>query len=117
MPTSFLTYHAFIKNEYADRCDTPAVRAAYKKAGGFKAFKRNYVKYEGFTAYLTALKGCSLTALQTYHLVKPYLIYGERQPADVPALLASIARLYQIEYPAVHGLLTEDYWAQRFASR
>lgn len=112
----FITYNQFIKLEFSDRCGNPKVAAIYKKSGGFKAFKANYIKSYGFAEYLVHVSGNTLSTIQTYHLAKAFYVYGKRAPSTLPMILASVTNQYQIEYPVIYGILTKDYWQSRFDS-
>lgn len=48
-------------------------------------------------------------------LIASYYLDRGREPLEIPAILASIARQYNAELPAVAGLLTADYWENRAA--
>jgi hypothetical protein len=113
---TFITYNQFIKSEYASRCDNKAVATIYQKEGGYKTFKKNYISCYGFGEYLVHIQFNALTGIQTYHLAKVLWLYGRRSPSTIPMLLTSIAREYHIELPAIAGILTKDYWQQRFDS-
>jgi hypothetical protein len=110
----FITYHAFILSVYKERSEGAVVKAIYQRDGGFKAFKRNYVKCYGFSEYLLRITGITLTAMQVYHVAKIFVVYGRRAPSTLPMVLAAIARQYDIEYPAVSGILSKPYWQSRF---
>ena len=110
----FITYNAFIKKKYQERCRNPKLQDIYAKSGGFKAFKRNYIFSIGFSEYLKFISDSKLTAIQTYHLAKIYIVYGKRSTATLPCVLASIIRQYNLDFPAVAGILTKEYWSERF---
>jgi hypothetical protein len=61
----FITYNRFIKKEYEERCDSNVLREIYRKEGGFKAFKRNYVTYNGFSEYLVFIRSANGLYLAT----------------------------------------------------
>lgn len=110
----FQTFNQFLKAEYRNRCDTPAVAKVYADNGGFKKFKQDFIKYNGFSEYLTTIRGTRLSAMQVYHLAKMFHVYGKRSSGTLPSLLASCARQYDLEFPAVYGILTKEYWQARF---
>lgn len=110
----FISFNQFVKSEYEARCDNDVVKKCYQKAGGLKAFKRQYITYNGFSDYLKAIQGTQLTAIQTYHLARLFYVYGKRSPSTLPNVLNGIARQYNIEYPAVYGILSKAYWQSRF---
>ena len=110
----FITYNTFIKKQYKDRCDSPQVAAIYQKDGGFKAFKKRYVKYNGFNDYLVYIQGNTISTIQTYHLAKMFYVYGKRSPSTLPMVLSSVMRQYHLEIPVVYGILTIEYWQARF---
>jgi hypothetical protein len=112
----FITYNAFIQSQYNEACENKVVKNIYRKAGGFKAFKRNYIKCYGFADYLISIRGVELTAIQTYHIAKMFIVYGKRSASTLPMVLASVSRQYDIEVPAVYGILSKEYWLARFDS-
>jgi hypothetical protein len=113
----FKTFNQFLKNEYEARCNSAMVRAAYQQAGGFKTFKKNYITGHHFSEYLETLSGTTLTALQTYHVAKSLVNDGGRKIAELPAILSQSCRYYDIELPAVYGIMTVDYWQERFGQK
>ncbi|MCT8858108.1 hypothetical protein K5M76_21550 (plasmid) [Shewanella xiamenensis] len=112
----FVTFNTFIKALYDERCSNTIVSAIYRADGGFKASKRNYIKCYGFSEYLAHIRGTKLTAIQTYHVAKMFIVYGKRPAADIPAILGSLIRQYEIDVPAVYGILAKEYWLARFDS-
>ena len=114
MKNAFITFNTFVKNDYIARCENEKARAIYQKSGGFKAFKRMYVKYNGFSEYLSYICGAELTTIQTYHLARMFYSLGNRTPSDIPTLLSAVSRQYDISFPAVCGILSKEYWCARF---
>tara|TARA_B100000700_G_C15026684_1_gene848521 strand:+ start:1662 stop:2024 length:363 start_codon:yes stop_codon:yes gene_type:complete len=114
MKNAFITFNTFVKNDYIARCENEKARAIYQKSGGFKAFKRMYVKYNGFSEYLSYICGAELTTIQTYHLARMFYSLGNRTPSDIPTLLSAVSRQYDISFPAVCGILSKEYWSARF---
>lgn len=112
----FTTFNAFVKSQYEERCENPVVAAIYRKEGGFKAFKKSYTATHDFSKYLETLRGLTLSAAQTYHLAKMYLDHGDRKISELPAVLSSACRYYDIELPVVYGILTVNYWQERFGT-
>ncbi len=110
----FITFNQFLKKQYEKRCENAAVRAAYQQAGGFEEFKKNYVSGHRFGEYLETLRGMSLTALQTYHFAKMLVDHGGCKVAELPGIISQTCRYYSIELPAVYGILTVEYWQERF---
>jgi hypothetical protein len=110
----FITLEQFIKNEYAQRCENAKLKAIFEKNGGYKTYKQQYIKCYGFSEYLVAIRGITLTKMQTYHVAKVFIKYGKRSPNTIPTLLVAICRQYDIELPVVANILTQDYWQQRF---
>jgi hypothetical protein len=112
----FITYNAFIQSQYNEACENKVIKNIYRKAGGFKAFKRNYIKCYGFAEYLVSIRGAELSAIQTYHIAKMFIVYGKRSASTLPMVLVSVSRQYDIEYPTVPGILSKNYWQSRFDS-
>ena len=114
MKNAFITFNTFVKNDYIARCENEKARAIYQKMGGFKTFKRLYVKCNGFAEYLAYIRGAELTTIQTYHLARMFYSLGNRTPSDIPTLLSAVSRQYDISFPAVCGILSKEYWCARF---
>ncbi len=111
---TFITYNQFIKQQYHERCDSAKVAALYKKAGGFKVFKANYIKCNGFGEYLAFIQHSKLSTIQLYHLAKMFYVYGKRAPSTLPMVLSSVSRQYHLAIPDCYGILTKEYWLSRF---
>jgi hypothetical protein len=114
---TFITYNQFIKAEFSNRCDNKVIAAIYKKDGGYRKFKANYIKCYAFSEYLTHIRGNNLTTMQTYHLAKLLFVYGRYSAEAIPNSLASIARCYDLEFPVVSGILSKEYWQNRFSTK
>jgi hypothetical protein len=110
----FKTINQFLKAEYQARCDNAIVAKAYAADGGFKKFKQNYITCYGFSEYLLTIRGVNLSPIQTYHLAKMFYVYGKRSPSTLPSVLAGCARQYDLEFPTIYGILTKEYWQERF---
>lgn len=110
----FITYNQFIKREYQERCENKVLANIYKQDGGFKTFKRNYISCYHFTEYFQYIWGNTLTKLQVYHIARAFNIYGKYQPSRLPWAITSVCREFNLELPPVEGILTQDYWQERF---
>ena len=110
----FITFNTFVKALYDQRCQNKKINAIYEQAGGFKTFKKKYITASGFSDYLVNIRGTELTAIQTYHLAKIFVVYGKRSPSVLPNVLVSIARQYDLKYPSIDGILSKEYWQSRF---
>lgn len=110
----FVTYNQYIKALYQERCQNPVVKKIYHKEGGFKKFKRQYIYGFGFSEYLQYISNTALSAIQVYHVARMYSTYGKRSNATLPMVLSSISRQYNLELPAVQGILSQEYWDERF---
>lgn len=111
----FKTFNQFLKAQYEERCESSYVKALYQKEGGFNTFKKNYLIGHNFNDYLETLRGMTLTAIQTYHVAKMFFDHGDRKITEMPAILSSVCRYYNVELPVVYGILTAEYWESRFA--
>ena len=114
MKNAFITFNTFVKNDYIARCENAMALAIYQRNGGFRAFKRQYIKCNGVAEYLAHIRGAELTTIQTYHLARMFYSLGNRTPMDIPHLLSAVVRQYDITLPAVCGILTKEYWQARF---
>jgi len=85
----------------------PGMQEAY---GGFEKFARYYTASRGFSEWLNSLHGTSLTEWQTQDVATAYAKHARRQPHEIPAILASLHRQYNIDLPVVEGILTAQYW-------
>ena len=110
----FITYNKFIKKLFDERCENKVVAAIYAKDGGYKKFKASYITYNGFSEYLIHIQRNTLTSMQVYHLARMFCFYGKRSPTTLPYLLCSCQRDYHLEMPAVYGILSKEYWLERF---
>jgi hypothetical protein len=81
----------------------------------FVQFKAQRIHTFGyFDKWLSSFKDEALTAVQWKFLVFVYIKYGKRKLTDIPAIIVSISRTYNIEIPAVYGILTNDYWQKKW---
>jgi hypothetical protein len=72
--------------------------------------RKQYVGNYDFTDWLKENKNHVMTELETKSLVDTYVEYGNRTYEDIPNVLRSIYRQYDIELPAVEGIATKEYW-------
>lgn len=76
----------------------------------------HYLSSVGFEEFLSANKGVTLTLENVHSLVKTYMVFGDREIQDIPALLGLFSRQYRMRLPAVEGLFTVQYWYEHTSS-
>jgi len=99
------TYNNFIAELYADKPN-------YYHAS-LKEFKQNYIDCYGFQEWLESLRDSEPSKQFVNSIAKTFANHGKRTPAEIPMILASIQRQYNIELPAEHGILSAEYWEKR----
>lgn len=100
--TSFNTY---IAKQYKEL--NPGMREIY---GSLDNFKRLFIANEGFTPWLETLRGKSISLGLTNSIAKLYFEECKRYSNEIPSILASISRQYDVELPVVEGVLNGNYW-------
>lgn len=102
------SFNTFVAKEYAAQSD--GMKKIY---GSLEKFKSYYMANKGLTPWLETLrdKQASLGLLNS--MVKTYIEDCNRVPGEIPSTLAYISRSYNLEIPAVEGVLTEDYWRKK----
>lgn len=83
------------------------MREAY---GSYKTYREHYTNNHGLTPWLETLRNTELNEFWTHHVARMFVIYANRQPSELPSILASIARQYNVELPCIEGILTPAYW-------
>ena len=106
------TYIEFIRSEYNRRVESSCV-VMRKWCKNFEQFLPHYVSMHGFSVWLETYRDQSPSIALIDSMIENYFTYGDITASEVPTLLASIARQYNMELPAVAGILTSDYWVQK----
>lgn len=102
------SFQSFVTNEFHAKSD--CMKAVY---GSAEAFRKFYLTTQGLAPYLETLRGTTPSLGLTNNLVKTYIEECKRTPEEIPSLLASLSRTYEIEIPAEEGILTGEYWQQK----
>ena len=110
----FISYDKFIRSVYAQRCQNKMLHQIYLKAGGYKDFKRQYIRNVGFGEWLLANRFARLSSFNVYQLAKTFRVYGKRDVSMLPTMISQSVREFDFELPRIPGLLTEEYWSARF---
>lgn len=105
MTTSFDT---FLAKEY--EAQSEGMKKLY---GSFEKFREQYIAGRDFTPWLETLRDREISLGLTNNIVKTYLEFGRRTPEEIPSVLASISRTYNVEIPVVDGILTREYWEEK----
>lgn len=99
------SFNTFIAKEYQQLY--PGMREIY---GSLEKFTKTTIANQGLTPWLESLQGKSISLGLTHNIGKTYIERCDRQPSEIPAVLAQISRLYDIELPVVEGILAKEYW-------
>lgn len=99
---SNVTFNNFIKAKY-DEC-------RYKHIyGSFEKFKESRIGTE-FSAWVEANRNTKPDLRFITSMAKTYIKHGNRKPNEIPYILSVLQRSYDIEIPAVPGILTVEFW-------
>jgi len=102
------TYNSFIADLYADTAkDYPELCPTQKE------FKESYIGTYGFSEWLESIKDSKPSTQFVNSIAKTYHKHANRTAVEMPMILSSIQRQYNIELPAVYGILSAEYWEQR----
>ena len=100
-----ITLSEFVQERFDER---PLVRNVYSSV---VEYQRAYINAGGLDDWLMALSGQTLPlSFLTQEIVPVYLRDARRSPYEIPSILASISRQYDITLPDVPGLLTAQFW-------
>jgi hypothetical protein len=114
MQNTFITFTQFIKpimEEQRARYMAMSVRFKGKEViPSIKTLESNYFITYGFVEWLESIKHVTLTVKQVRSIALTYINLGEREIRDIPSILASISRIYDVEIPACAGIMTPSYW-------
>lgn len=102
------TYNNFIADLYAD-----TAKNYPELCPPLKEFKESYISTYGFSEWLESLQDSKPSTQFVNSIAKTFAKHGKRTAATMPMVLAGIQRQYNIELPAVYGILTANYWEQR----
>ena len=110
-PPKFISYKDFAKEELLDRFTT------YEKLEvplpSKKSFYDDYFKMNGFSEWLEAIEGVSLTENQAFSIASTYVNVGQRKISDLVSIFVSLEKHQNITLPVKHMILTTEYWEKR----
>lgn len=104
---SNITWNNFLKNKMA----TNRWRSRYT----FESFKKAYSGNDVVREWLTQNANTQPNLTFVNSLVKTYVNEFGRVAGDIPHLLVSLSREYNIEVPVVANILTKEYWEAKLA--
>lgn len=100
-----ITYINFLKAQYE--------KNNYKHLyASFENFKKSSLSF-GFQDWLLANSNTKPDLRFLTSVAKTYIRYGCREASDIPMLLASLQRQYDIEVPVIEGVMTKDFWIKK----
>jgi hypothetical protein len=99
-----ITYNAFIKSQYDEKQNLK------KYYGSLEKFKKNYIRAHGLSDWLESLRDKTLTIKEMISVARTFVSISKRKASELPMLLASITRQYNVELPVAYGILTPEYW-------
>jgi hypothetical protein len=99
-----ITYNAYIEAQYNEK---PNLMKYY---GSLAKFKANYIRSHGISDWLETLRDKTLTIKEMISVARTFVSVSKRKASELPMLLASITRQYNVELPVEHGILTPEYW-------
>lgn len=108
---SATSFPVFIANKYKSKSDEMK-----KYYGSLARFKELYIANSGLTPWLETLRDHTPSLGLLNSMVRTYIIDCDRVPGEIPSILASISRTYDVELPLVEGILTEEYWQKKAES-
>lgn len=83
---------------------------------GFKRWKVNYYRMEGFTEWLENSRGATPSLGMVNSIARTFVQDGSRMPYEIPAILTDLERQYQIKVPVISGILSREYWIEKAES-
>ncbi|WP_273206744.1 hypothetical protein [Marinobacter subterrani] len=111
MSTTFQSFDTFVAKRYHALSD--GMQAFF---GNCQTYMGYYLSGFGFSEWLETLRDSELEEYQVECVARTFARYGRRTPEEMPSVLASIARQYNVELPAVEGILSATFW-QALADR
>jgi diadenosine tetraphosphatase ApaH/serine/threonine PP2A family protein phosphatase len=101
---TFQNFRSFVRSQYEGRHN------AKRYYGSFEAFYRHYIGSFNFLPWIESMRGATLSLGATNHIVRMYIVHGERTPEDIARILPEICRMYDIQFPLEEGIFTPEYW-------
>lgn len=106
----FKTYQEFTKAKF------DALPAKMKVMyGSEEKYAENYFRANGLEEWLKSNSGFEVSVEQTVVIAEIYFHQAKRPAVAIAGILVGIARLYDVEFPAVEGILSTEYWEKHFA--
>lgn len=106
-----LEFQGFINQEYQKR--PLRIQRLYPS---IEAFRAHYVRSFGFNAWWKSMAGSKLDMPMLLHIAETLTIHGDKRPTDIPSLLITLTRQFDIGLPDESGILEPAFW-QRHLSR
>ncbi|MDQ2077462.1 hypothetical protein [Marinimicrobium sp. ABcell2] len=72
------------------------------------------IVHSGLAPWLEQLRGSEFDERDAQCIAEIYFVYAERYASELPSILASLERHYDISVPVVEGILSMSYWKQYF---
>jgi len=101
------TFRNFVKSEYDN---SPRLQEYY---GSFEQYFSNYYNNHYFREWLETLRNTQPSLGFVNSIARNYIQLAGFKPSDISQILVNIHLQYDMEIPAVEGILTQDYWIQK----
>ncbi len=101
---AFVSLQAFVSARFHAH---PILQKYYGSAENYLAA---YVRQYGAGEWLEALRGVQLDVEASIEVVSYYVEHANRGAEDIPRILGSLERQYDIAVPVEEGILTPEYW-------
>ena len=76
-----------------------------------KGFIQHYIDGFGFSEWLETLRNHTASYALVRSIAKTFFVHGNTSPDSMPMVLSSISRNYNLELPAVYGILSPGFWS------
>ncbi|GBO89215.1 hypothetical protein [Marinobacter salsuginis] len=104
-----LTFRKFVKAKYDAR---PKLKTYY---GSFETYFQHYFRNHRYAEWLETLRDSEPSLGFVNSIARNYIQLSGVQPREISQILAGISRQYNVEIPAVEGILTPEYWEEKAA--
>lgn len=102
---SNVTYNKFMKDKY-ENCKYKSIY------GSFEKFKQSRSLY--FNEWLEENRNTKPDLKFVNSLARTYINEFGRKASEIPFILCSLERQYSIEVPHIAGILTKEFWIEKF---
>lgn len=103
------TFRNFVSAKYQSR---PKLKAYY---GSFDKYFEHYFRNHRFAEWLETLRDSEPSLGFVNSIARNYIQLCGVEPREISQILAGISRQYNVEIPAVEGILTPEYWEAKAA--